>query len=96
MFELTILDLYPFQISIVASRLKNFTVAVGNDFPSCDSFDPDTFTQCVHVPGQFESSEARVLPCDEPTRGRYVTVYFKRRDVLTLCEVEVYGLLVTG
>ena len=73
-------------------RLHNFTVAVGNEFPSRESFDPENFTQCIHFPGQFGASDTRVLACDEPVRGRYVTVYFKRREVLTLCEVEIHGL----
>ena len=78
------------------TRLNNFTFAVGNVFPSCDAFDPENFTQCVHFPGQFGASETRGLPCDKPVRGRFITVYFKRPDVLTLCEVEVHGLPITG
>ena len=63
---------------------------------SQDSFNPDNFTQCVHVPEQFKEGETRILQCDHPVRGQYVAVYMNRKEVLTLCEVEVYGMHVKG
>ena len=82
--------------NFTAHRLRNFTVAVGDDVSSRDSFDPDNFTQCVHVPEQFKEGETRILPCDRPVIGQYVAVYMNRKEELTLCEVEVYGIPVEG
>ena len=76
--------------------LKNFHVTVGDDVISHISFDPENFTDCVHVPGAFASAETRVLRCDRPMRGRYVAVYIEEDGILSLCEVEVFGRPVTG
>ena len=77
-------------------KLRDFTIAVGDDVSSRDSFNPDNFKQCIHVPGQIEAAETRILQCDPPVIGQYVAVYMKRKEVLTLCEVEVYGMSVKG
>ena len=81
---------------LTAERLRDFHVAVGDDISSHDSFDPGNFTDCLHVPGALAPAENRVLRCDRPVRGRYVAVYMNRTDVSSLCEVEIYGLLVKG
>ena len=78
-----------------ADRLQNFTVAVGDDVRSRDSFDPEIFTRCVYVE-ECRSAENCIIPCDRPVRGQYVAVYMERKEVLTLCEVEVYGVPVKG
>ena len=58
-----------------------------------DSFDPSTFTQCAHIPGQLDASETRVIQCSQPAQGRYVTVNLNKPNILTLCEVQVHGTL---
>ena len=69
---------------------------MGNKIDSCDSLDFNKFTTCAHVPGRLESSETRSISCNESVQGRFVTIYMTRKEVLTLCEVEVYGTIVTG
>ena len=71
------------------------SVAVGDTFYP-DDFDPTNFTTCVAVPGALGGGETRTIPCDTPVRGRYITVYMKGRTYLTICELEVYSLCVTG
>ena len=77
---------------ISAQRLSNFTISVGDSFDPVnkDSFDPSIFTQCAHVPGQLGAGETKPIPCDQPVRGRYVTVNLNQHKSLSLCEVKVY------
>ena len=79
----------------LAERLNNFYVAVGDTFDH-DSFDPQSYTTCVHVPGALGEAETRTIPCDRPVKGRYVTVYFNANQYLTICELEVYSLAAPG
>ena len=62
---------------------------------SCYTFDPSRYRVCVHVQ-RLRRFETRLLLCDEPVQGRYITVYMDRPEILTLCEVEVYGKPVQG
>ena len=36
------------------------------------------------------------MSCDEPTKGRYVSIYMSRHELLALAEVEVFGTVVAG
>ena len=62
---------------------------------SCYTLDPNTYRVCGHVHA-LRFGESRLLLCDEPVLGRYVTIYMDRPEMLTLCEVEVYGKPVQG
>ena len=65
-------------------------VAVGNNFTSCDSFNPHDFPHSKRV------TSSEILSFDTPVRGRYVTVYLPGSGHLALSKVEVYGLLASG
>lgn len=56
------------------------------------SFDPTTYTLCHHQSETLAAGETKVFTCDQPIRGRYVTIHFPitKDEVLTLCEVVVY------
>ena len=43
------------------------------------------------MPGQLRTSETRVIQCNHPVRGRYVTVNLNQLNPLTICEFEVHG-----
>ena len=78
---------------VSAERLSNFNIAVGDSFDPLnkDSFDPSTFTQCAHISGQLGAGETRTIQCNQPVRGRYVSVNLNQRNPLTICEFEVHG-----
>ena len=66
-------------------------VAVGNNFTSCDSFNPRDFPHSKRV------TSSEILSFDTPVRGRYIAVYLEGKSVyVDLTEVEVYGLLTSG
>ena len=79
-------------------RLSNFVISVGDSFDpvSKDSFDTSTSTQCAHIPGKLGNGETRVIQCNQPVRGRYVTVNLNEKNALTICEFQVHGTLVSG
>ena len=77
-------------------KLQNFTVAVGNEIDSCDSLDTKEFMTCAHIAGKLEPSETRLISCNRPVKGRYITICMNRQEALTLCEVEVFGKPVSG
>ena len=83
---------------ISADRLSDFNISVGGSFKpgNKDLFDPSTFTQCAHVPGQLGAGETRVIQCKHPIRGRYVTVNLNQQNYLTICEFQVHGTPVLG
>ncbi len=71
-----------------AHRLKNAFVAVGNNFTQ-KSFDPSGYDVCAHIPNQGRGA-TEAYSCDNPVRGRFLTVYLQDPGCLSLCEVEVY------
>ena len=81
---------------IVDKRLKEFTIAVVKKITSCSLFDPRNATTCTSIFGNLGESETQLIFCDEPVKGRYLAIYFSRHEVLSLCEVQVYGKFVSG
>ena len=84
------------KLFLLAERLHNFTVAVGNTFDPSDqaNFNPETFTPCEYEAGQLGHGETREIMCDRPVTGRYVTVYIYQTETtypLTICELQVFG-----
>ena len=71
-------------------------MAVGNAFNPTNFFDLRTFNTCAYEPEQLAAGETRIFQCQEPIAGRYVTIYLNHRSVLTLCEVEVYQMEISG
>ena len=65
-------------------------VAVGNDFDSCESFQPGDF------PHRQTVTSSAIVTFDPPTRGRYVTVFMTGQYNLGITEAEVYGRPVSG
>ncbi len=65
-------------------------IGVGNTFDKSD-FQPSNFKQCVNVADQLGKGETKYLECKSEVRGRYVTVYLKEKEYLTICELQVYG-----
>ena len=78
-------------------RLANFYISVGTKFTLGD-FNPATFTICQYQDTALGSSETKISNCSLPIRGRYVAVYFPstKSEILSLCEVTVYGEFVQG
>ena len=49
--------------------------------------------RCAYDQGHFNSGESKDIVCSTPRLGRYVYVVIPlANSVLTLCEVEVYGV----
>eukprot|EP00922_Rhytidocystis_sp_ex-Travisia-forbesii_P060297 GHVS01089385.1.p1 GENE.GHVS01089385.1~~GHVS01089385.1.p1 ORF type:complete len:231 (+),score=24.49 GHVS01089385.1:326-1018(+) len=63
---------------------RTFEISVG------PTEDKSTHQTCFHRPANMAAGEQEVFQCDQPVRGRYVTVMLHGEDVLSLCNVEVY------
>ena len=70
---------------LAADRLKGFVIEVLHD---------GNTHQCASVPGQLGSGESRNISCTRGAIGNIVKVRLtsKKRQILTLCEVEVFGI----
>ena len=78
----------PFDIGVFYSLLSapsTFTVAVGNQFKSCDLFEPNDFRAIAHVRG----SGTQRVTLNETVTGRFVSLYLNETGVLQLYDVEV-------
>jgi hypothetical protein len=74
-------------------RLHDFAVDV-SDAMLTGVNDPDS-TRCADYPGVASDGEIIALNCAVSTRGRWVKVQIMDTAgaVLTLCEVEVFGII---
>ena len=68
---------------------QKLSVAVGNQFDSCEEFDPWDYNPLTHVHEYERTGRTHILTLGEAVRGRYVTVYLNKTGALQLCEVEV-------
>ena len=48
------------------------------------------FCRCAHNQGSMGSGETRYFLCSQAIKGRYVFISLRGKNVLTLCEVEVF------
>ncbi|XP_064630377.1 uncharacterized protein LOC135489122 [Lineus longissimus] len=73
------------------SRLQNFDIVVTDTVPVTGkklAYSPSEV--CLHKNGAIQQGAVVTFPCVK--QGRYVAVVQSRRQPLTLCEVEVYGV----
>ena len=85
---------YGSLIFVADDKVRDLTVAIGNEFESCESLNAENYVPCSRS-GQSLGT-TWLMMCDEPVRGRYLVVYQNTTGSLTLCDVEVYGLPVPG
>ena len=73
------------MIFLAAERLRNFVIEVKLDGNS---------RQCASVAGQLGLAETRRIACMPGAIGNIVKIGLmnKKRQKLTLCEVEVFGI----
>ena len=79
---------------ILAKRLGNVTVAVGEAFDTtAREIDKSAFAECGSYPGRVGANIT--ITCNRTVIGTYVTVWMAidptGNAILTLCEVEVYA-----
>lgn len=70
---------------VLAQRLKNFQIRVGNTKPAGDMA---SNALCAEVPGQLPGGPT-TIQCTGTVAGRYLVVQLKGADWLTVCEVQV-------
>ena len=77
---------------VAAERLHDVSVYVMTHQPSVH-FPPSASMLCQKLSGLFPSGETRQIVCSPGLIGRYVYIALPGSgQILTLCEVEVYGL----
>ena len=77
---------------MAAERLHDISVHVTHDDPTVNT--PGASELCAHVEGPFTLGETRRVFCTMDVRGRYVVISLPGdSETLTLCEVDVYGVL---
>jgi hypothetical protein len=70
-------------------RLSEFTIAVTNNRPHKD-YKPEKSTVCFSRSRVVGKGVTENFKCAKPLTGRYVVVSIAKKDILTLCEVEVF------
>ena len=50
------------------------------------------YRRCAQYDGRVPASATVTLQCDERAIGRYLYVYLPYNNILTVCEVQVFGL----
>ena len=79
-----------YSLFVAADRLHDFSVHVIPRNPT--GYTSSASELCVHVVGPFGPGETRRIVCTNEIVGRYVTISLTgSNEILTLCEVEVYG-----
>lgn len=73
-----------------SNRLVNFDIFVTDTRPSA-GFRPTAADLCVRVKNTFTGTKS--FSCEGVKRGRYVGVQIREQQPLTLCEVQIYGLV---
>ena len=84
----------PTGVTTVPARLKDFRVLISDTgFPvSSSQLDTDQFQLCGQYPGIPPAAVKSRVKCPwGGITGRYVYITLLRTEILTLCEVEVYG-----
>ena len=81
-----------YALFVAAERLHDISVHVTHDDPTVNTSGASEL--CAHVEGPFTLGETRRIFCTMDVRGRYVVISLPGdSETLTLCEVEVYGVL---
>jgi hypothetical protein len=79
-------------LSFSGDRLNNFVVGLTNVPSSSVRPSVSNVRICGRGPAQVAAAERISVHCGTGvTSARYVTILQTSREVLTLCEVEVYG-----
>ena len=78
---------------ILADRLRDVTVAVGETFSATAGvIDKSAFVECGTYPGAVPAGASITIHCNRTAIGTFVAVWMKEeRSILCLCEVEVYA-----
>ena len=76
------------MINVLADRLRNFTIYVGNNDGPSTPFDPSTYQVCAYM-CHNQTKRRRYYTCNIKLYGRHVAVW-NDVDILSLCELEVY------
>ena len=74
-------------------KLTDFTVSIGKDFDK-NNIDQTTFKDCM--PDILNVNDTKFVQCERKVIGQYVKIQLKGKGILSLCEVQVYGILMLG
>ena len=74
---------------IVLTVGKELSIGIGNQFDSCQQFDPQSYDPSTHAQEYEITGRTHIMTLSKAVRGRYVTVYLNDTGSLQLCEVEV-------
>ena len=82
-----------------SGRLHDFTVGLTNVPPTTtDGPEKSPHGVCLVYNGVFPATK-KILTCDDIARGRHLFIQINgnnlKKEMLTLCEVEVYGKYTT-
>ena len=80
-----------YVLFVAADHLHDASVHVSRYLPTHST--PGASELCAQLRGPFESGETRHVICMQDVVGRYVIISLPgNEEVLTLCEVQVYGV----
>ena len=80
---------------VSANYLHDLLIEAGHSL-SEPNFDTTSYMMCAEVPGAVEAGATVRLKCAPGTMGRFVVVRIEgENEALTMCEVQVYGVLST-
>ena len=73
-------------------RLKNVYIGALDFLPQSDTqIKLLTYPICKYIEGPIGPGVTEIFTCDQMLSGRYLIVQLNSSEILTLCEVEVFG-----
>ena len=73
--------------------MTDFTVSIAKEFDK-NNISKSTFKNCA--PGLENVNKTKGLQCKRKVIGQYVKIQLERQGILSLCEVQIYGILMFG
>ena len=84
------------SVNLFSANLTDFTISVRDTTSVDDNIDMEWMI-CANVTDEFGLGETRDIFCTVPIEGNEVRISLEGENrVLQLCEVEIYGLDLTG
>ncbi|CAG2187974.1 unnamed protein product [Mytilus edulis] len=89
-YDINVIDIYG-RTDGNEYQLTNFDVKVFMPACTCNSWNNLDEGDVFHCHFQATKSQRITLTCPNTTRGRFVRIKRRDTEILTICEVEVYG-----
>ena len=91
------------NFTVAVGTRKNSTIFVSveqdvimSNITEETSLEAISFRECARNNDTVPSGVTAIISCHTTERGRYVRIQLNEEGILTLCEVQVHGVLIPG